>query len=417
MSDRPGSDRYLEILHTVAETVSRSLDVQEVLRTAVEALTHVTGHEISSLHLLSDDGATLHLAGDRGLSDQLREINRVLTVGQGLIGRVAATRRTLNLKSVVDSPNLLPEAKPAVQKDRMRGFLCVPIHSRGRLLGTLSLGRQISDAFDEREVTLVEATADQIGVALDTARLYSETVRQLEELRRTQAQLVHAEKLSAVGELASGVAHEINNPLTTILGQAQLLLDRDVTPQVKHRVTIIADEASRAARIVQNLLLFARHYPPERRPCSVADQVRRVLELKEYQLMQDQVEVRTEFELCATVWADENQIQQVVLNLVQNAHQAMARLPDERVLTVRVRPLGAAVAIEVLDTGPGIPAEALPRLFDPFFTTKPPGEGSGLGLSVSYGIVAEHKGTLRAENRLDRRGAIFTVELPAGEAS
>jgi two-component system NtrC family sensor kinase len=312
---------------------------------------------------------------------------------------------------------LLPEAKSAVQKDRMRGFLCVPIHSRGRLLGTLSLGRQISDAFDALEVTLVEATADQIGVALDNARLYSETVRQLDELKRTQAQLLHAEKLSAVGELASGVAHEINNPLTTILGQAQLMLDQGVTPQVKHRVTIIADEASRAARIVQNLVLFARHYPPERRPCSVADQVRRVLELKEYQLAQDQVEVRTEFEPCATVWADENQIQQVVLNLVQNAHQAMAGLPDGRVLTVRVRPLSAAVAIEVLDTGPGIPAEALPRLFDPFFTTKPPGEGSGLGLSVSYGIVAEHKGTLRGENRLDRRGAIFTVELPSGEAS
>jgi C4-dicarboxylate-specific signal transduction histidine kinase len=417
MTDRPGSDRYLEILHTVAETVSRSLDVQEVLRTAVDTLTHVTGHEISSLHLLSDDGTTLHLAGERGLSEPLREINRVLTVGQGLIGGVAATGRTLNLRSVVDSPDLLPEAKPTVQKERMRGFLCVPIHSRGRLLGTLSLGRQTLDAFDEREVTLVEATADQIGLALDNARLYSETTRQLEELKRAQAQLVHAEKLSAVGELASGVAHEINNPLTTILGQAQLLLDRGVTPQIKHRVTIIADEAARAARIVQNLLLFARHYPPERRPCSVAEQVRRVLELKEYQLAQDRVRVHTEFAPCATVWADENQIQQVVLNLVQNAHQAMATQPDERVLTVRVGPRAAAVAIEVLDTGPGIPPEALPRLFDPFFTTKPPGEGSGLGLSVSYGIVAEHNGTLQGENRSDRRGAVFTVELPAGDAS
>jgi two-component system NtrC family sensor kinase len=416
MSDRQGSERHLEILHTVAATVSRSLDVEEVLRTAVEALTHVTGHEISSLHLLSDDGQTLHLAGERGLSDQLREINRVLTVGHGNIGRVAATGQTLNLRNVLESPNLLPEAKPTVQKERQRGFLCVPIRSRGRLLGTLSLGRQISDVFDEREVALVEATADQIGIALDNARLYSETVRQLEELRRAQAQLIHAEKLSAVGELASGVAHEINNPLTTILGQAHLLMENsDATPQVKSRVTIIADEASRAARIVQNLLLFARHYPPERRPCALADQVRRVFELKEYQLAHDQVEIRTEFEECPLVWADENQIQQVILNLVQNAHQAMAGLA-ERVLTVRVRPFGAAVAIEVLDTGPGIAADALPRLFDPFFTTKPPGEGSGLGLSVSYGIVAEHKGSLRGENRRDRQGAVFTVELPAGEA-
>jgi len=418
VSDRLEPERHLEILHTVAETVSRSLDVEEVLRTALDALTHVTGHEISSLHLLSEDGATLTLRGDRGLSAPLREINQVLAVGQGLIGQVAATGQTLNLSNVMESPHLLPAAKATVEQDNMRGFLCVPINSRGRRLGTLSLGRQNTDAFDERDVALVEATADQIGTALDNARLYSETLRQLEELKRTQAQLVHAEKLSAVGELASGVAHEINNPLTTILGQAHLLLDhRDSPPHVRSRLMIIADEASRAARIVQNLLLFSRHYPPERRPCSLAEQVRRVLELMAYQLEQDQVEVLANFEPCGTVWADENQIQQVVLNLVQNAHHAMLQQADERVLTVRVRQRGAVVAMEMLDTGHGISPEALPRLFDPFFTTKPPGEGSGLGLSVSYGIVAEHRGTLRGGNRLDRRGALFTVELPAGELS
>jgi C4-dicarboxylate-specific signal transduction histidine kinase len=418
VSDRLDSERHLEILHTVAETVSRSLDVDEVLRTALDALTHVTGHEISSLHLLSEDGATLTLRGDRGLSVPLRRINEVLVVGEGLIGRVAATGKTLNLSNVVESPDLLPAAKAAVTRDHMRGFLCVPINSRGRRLGTLSLGRQNSDAFDERDVALVEATADQIGTALDNARLYSETNRQLEELRQTQAQLVHAEKLSAVGELASGVAHEINNPLTTILGQAHLLLDhREVTPHVRNRLTIIAEEASRAARIVQNLLLFSRHYPPERRPCSLVEQVRRVLELKAYQLEQDHVAVMTEFEPCGTVWADENQMQQVILNLVQNAHQAMLQQADERVLLVRVRPTGTSVAIELLDTGHGIEPDALSRLFDPFFTTKPPGEGSGLGLSVSYGIVTEHKGTLRGANRPDRRGAIFTIELPVGEVA
>src|SRR5207247_10164153 len=215
------------------------------------------------------------------------------------------------------------------QRAGQRGFLCGPIHSRGRILGTLSLGRQTSDTFGDREVVLVEATADQIGIALDNARLYSETLRQLEELKRAQAQLVHAEKLSAVGELASGVAHEINNPLTTILGQAHLLLERaEVTPHVRDRLTIISDEASRAARIVQNLLLFSRHYPPERRPCALADQVRRVLELTAYQLQQDDIHIVTEFdETCPPVYADDNQVQQVLLNLVQNAHQAMAKQP------------------------------------------------------------------------------------------
>src|SRR5262249_8915765 len=187
----------------------------------------------------------------------------------------------------------------------------------------------------------------------------------------------------AVGELASGVAHEINNPLTTILGQAHLLLDHsDIPPKVRERVKIVADEASRAARIVQNLLLFARHYPPERRPCSLTEQVKRVIELIGYQLDLAQIRVETDLPKCPPVWADENQLQQVVLNLIQNAQQAMDKQNDDRVVTVRIRALGSTVALEVLDTGPGIAPETLPRLFDPFFTTKSPGEGSGLGLSV-----------------------------------
>ena len=392
---------HLKILHTVAEAVSRTLDVEEILKTALEALTHVTGHEIASLHLLSADGVTLELRADRGLSRQMREVNRVLTVGEGIIGRVAASGVTALVGDVMGSPDLLPSAHDAVRRDRIRGFVCVPIHARGRRLGTLSLGRQTDDPFDEGEVALLEATAQQIAIALDNARL--------------SAELVHAEKLSAVGELASGVAHEINNPLTTILGLSQLLLGRpDVTLAVRERVALVADEASRAARIVQNLLLFARHYPPERRPCSLVDVVHRVLELKAYQLEQDKVRVTTELADCPTVWADENQMQQVLLNLVQNAHQAMARQAGDRLLTVRLRPREGRVAIEVLDTGPGIPPHILGRIFDPFFTTKPPGEGSGLGLSVSYGIVGQHGGRLYAENRPEG-GAMFVVELPTGE--
>jgi signal transduction histidine kinase len=393
---------YLKILYTVAEAVSRTLDVEEILRTALEALTHVTGHEIASLHLLAADGVTLELRADRGLSREMREVNRRLPLGEGIIGRVAASGVTTVVRDVAGSPELLEAAQEAVRRDRIRGFVCVPVQARGRMLGTLSLGRQTDDPFDEAEVTLLEATAQQVAVALDNARLSSE--------------LVHIEKLSAIGELASGVAHEINNPLTTILGLAQLMLGRaDVPAPVRERIALVADEASRAAGIVQNLLMFARHYPPERRPCSLVDAVHRVIALKSYQLEHDKIAVTLDLaEDLTVVWADENQMQQVLLNLVQNAHQAMARRSGERALTVRLRLRDDRVVIEVIDTGPGIPPQLLSRIFDPFFTTKPPGEGSGLGLSVSYGIVAQHGGRLYAENRPEG-GAVFVVELPTGE--
>jgi len=403
---------HLQILHTVAQAVSRTLDVDEVLKTAVDALTHVTGHEMSSLHLITPDGASLQLRGERGLPAKLREVNVLLPLGKGQLGIVAATGKTLVLKSAADDPTLLPEARKAMEGDRVRGLVCVPIHGRDRILGTLTIGRRTDDPFTDREVALLEATADTIGVALENARLYSETRRQLEELQQAQAQLIHAEKLSAVGQLASGVAHEINNPLTTILGQTHLLLtQQQLTAHVRDRLTIVSEETARAARIVQNLPLFSRHYPAERQPCLLEDQVRRVLDLKAYQLSLDGIEVVTEFNECPPVWADSHQLQQVLLNLVQNAHQAMLKAARPHVLTMRIVMDGDRAVLSVLDNGPGIAPDILSRIFDPFFTTKPPGEGSGLGLSVSYGIIAEHRGRLAARNRPEG-GAVFSIELP-----
>ncbi len=347
-----GLIRHLQVLRAVTEAVSRSLDLNEVLQKSLAALTHVTGHEIASLHLISPDGQSLLLRGDRGLSDELRRVNLELPMGEGLIGRVALSGRGRRVDDAGREADLLPTAQMAVSKDGIRGFVCVPIRARHRILGTLSLGRQTEDTFTDEEMALLECVADQIGLALDNARLYGEIHRQLDDLRRAQNEVVKAERLSAVNGLAAGVAHEINNPLTIIMAQLRL-------------------EA-------------------------------------------DGITVRTELEPVPDIWADHNHLQEVLLHLVQNAQHAMKAAHDGGVLSIRVRPMPTGVRIEVADAGPGIPPEHLPRIFNPFFTTKQPGDGRGLGLSVSHSIVDEHGGRLWAENLPDG-GAQFTIDLPIGE--
>ena len=411
------AESHVRILHRIGEAISATLDVDEVLRIALDALTHVTGHEISSLHLLSADGSTLHLRGDRGLRPRLREINRTLAIGQGLIGGVAATGKTLHWAHVSESADLLPAARAAVTQEGIHAFVCVPIHSRGRILGALSLGRRTREAFSESEIALVEACANQIGLALQNAQLYSATRRQLEDLMSAEAQLIAGDKLSTVGKLAAGLAHETRNRLTAILGQAELLLmGSDDPAKSRERLHTIVQETSRAAQMLQNLLRFTSGHAAERHPCRLEDQVQWVVELKSHQLRRDGVKVVTDFGKVRPVMADEGQIQQVLLNLVQNAHQAMAAHKGERVITVRLsEPGGQNVRLEVLDSGPGIHPNVLPRIFEAFTTTKAPGEGTGLGLWVSYSIVEQHQGSLRAVNRPEG-GAAFIVELPAATA-
>ena len=407
-------ESHVRILHRIGEAISATLDVDEVLRIALDALTHVTGHEISSLHLLSPDGATLHLRGDRGLRPRLREINRELPTGQGLIGGVAATGKTLHWAHVSESADLLPAARAAVTQEGIHAFVCVPIHSRGRILGALSLGRRSREPFTESEIALVEASANQIGLALQNAQLYSATRRQLDDLKSAEAQLIEGEKLSTVGKLAAGLAHETRNRLTAILGQAELLLMGSDGPiKSRERLHTIVQETSRAAQMLQNLLRFSGRQSSERRSLRLEDLIKWVLELKGHQLMRDGVEVVTELGKVRPVLADEGQIQQVLLNLIQNAGQAMAEHPGQRVITLRLSDTGGAhVRLEVLDSGPGIHPNVLPRIFEAFTTTKAPGEGNGLGLWVSYAIVEQHQGSLRATNRPEG-GAAFILELPA----
>ena len=413
--DQPSSlIRHLQVLRAVNEAVSRSLDLNEVLQRSLAALTHVTGHEISSLHLMSADGNSLLLRGDRGLSDELRRVNVELPMGEGLIGSVALTGQARRVDDASATDDLLPIARAAVSRDGIRGFVCVPIRARHRILGTLSLGRQTEDRFTDEEVALVECVADQIGLALDNARLYGEINRQLDDLRRAQIEVVKAERLSAVNGLAAGVAHEINNPLTIIMAQLHLLNQGPMNSHTEEALGVIDAAAKRAASIVRDLILFAEHRPPRRTRCQVAEQIREVVAFEEARLEGEGISVRTSLEPVPDIWADHNHLQEVLLHVIQNAQHAMVEAHAGGVLTISTTMVDSGVRIEVADDGPGIPSEHLPRIFNPFFTTKQPGDGRGLGLSVAHSIVTEHGGRIWAENR-PGGGALFTIDLPIGE--
>jgi len=239
-------------------------------------------------------------------------------------------------------------------------------------------------------------------------------IRDVTDQKMLQEQLIQSEKMSAIGQLVSGVAHELNNPLAGISAFAQLLLtEKRFPPDQRTAAEMIYAEARRASRIVQNLLTFARQHKPERTPTGVNQVLDDTLELRGYELRVRGIEVTRDYdEQIPETMADAHQLQQVFLNLVTNAEQAMEKSPREsQRLIVRTRRTGAVIRIDVEDTGPGIPPNLLERIFNPFFTTKPTGSGTGLGLSISLGIVREHEGRIWAENA-PQGGARFIVEVP-----
>lgn len=239
-------------------------------------------------------------------------------------------------------------------------------------------------------------------------------VRDITEQKKLREQLVHSEKMSAIGQLVAGVAHELNNPLTSVIGYSQLCLDDQcLSGELTGYLRAVVDEGLRAKRIVQNLLTFSRQQEPEKKRVDLPELLRQTAELRAYQLKLSNIEIGFEFEEdLPPVFCDPHQLQQAFLNIILNAEQAMLAVCDSGRLTIQARrAAGGVVRVRLTDTGPGIPAEALSKIFDPFFTTKEVGEGTGLGLSITYGIVNEHGGRIWAENG-ETGGATFVVELP-----
>jgi len=229
---------------------------------------------------------------------------------------------------------------------------------------------------------------------------------------RLKEQLLQSEKMSALGQLVSGVAHDLNNPLTSIMGYAQLLSAQNGDPGFRRALEVISSESMRASRIVKNLLTFARKSPPERMYLGLNGLVLKTLELKVHDFQMNHIALQTDLEpgLPLTL-LDFHQIQQVLLNLLNNAEQAMRSQKDAGTVRIVTRNAGIGIQVTIEDDGPGIPRTALQKVFEPFFTTKPIGIGTGLGLAICHGIIAEHGGTICAQNRPEG-GARFVIELP-----
>ena len=262
-------------------------------------------------------------------------------------------------------------------------------------------------------LVILETSGVPIFDSKGQLRGYRGVDRDITERKKAEKQALVNAKLASVGELIAGVAHEINNPLTAVIGYAQLLMEMEnVAPDIKEDLQKIYEESQRTVRVVQNLLRFARQYKPEKNLVNINELLERTLELEAYKLSTSNIEFSTHLATDPPlILADYNQLQQVILNIVTNAQQAMAETKRRGKITLTTGVIEDYVRISIADNGRGISLENMTKIFDPFFTTKPEGIGSGLGLSVCHGIITEHGGNIYAGST-PGKGTTFTIELP-----
>ncbi len=333
------------------------------------------------------------ISADSKLAGYLRRLNRPVAT-EDLLKDVAAPEEI----------SILEKFSPGI---------AVPLIYQTRLTGIFLLSDRISSSpFREDDIEFLSILANQIAVAIENARLYESERLATTQLRSAQQQLVHTEKLAALGEMSAKVAHEVNNPLGII--KNYLLLTRrsiettEQSEKTRQYIGVVGDEIDRIARIVKQLLEMNRGGGALFEPVEICKVVSAVLDLTDRQLHSANVSVERKFQGCPILidGASES-LKQVFLNIIINARDAMS---NGGTLTVGIRRDQDQAVIRFCDTGPGIPPELVPRIFEPFFTTKDPGQGTGLGLSVCWGIVKSHNGSITFKN-LDP-GGCFEIRLP-----
>ncbi len=410
---RRQADR-ISALASLARELSGTLDPTTVAQRTVDSIVRLLGARTAILFRLDPAAGALVAVATTGFTNLDFPIGSVLPAGAGATGQAVRQREIVITSDVLAETGISMPAdlEARIVESNHRAACAVPLIVRGTVIGALRVADVLGRRFTPDEVHLAQAFADHAAFSLENARLYAELDAHLHQLEATQLQLVQAGKLAAVGQLVTGVAHEVNNPLAIIMGQAEMLSRRLSDPGHLERVAKITDCAMRAAKVVRGLQTFVRPQPDEVVPLDLRDVVERVIALRRETICFNGVTLREDLrEGVPLVLGNPGQLEQVVLNLVVNAEQAVVAASAPRI-AIDLSVHDSRVRLSVADTGLGIPADILPRIFEPFFSTKAPNQNSGLGLSISYSIVQNHGGRLIAESILGG-GATFTLELPA----
>jgi PAS domain S-box-containing protein len=402
-------NRELNALNAMAVIATQSFDLDEILNLTLRQVVSLFNAQTGSIYLCDFDNTTFRRRAGWGRRTDGRTKYTEAQFPDGF-GELVMRSRT-----EVVTPEFLPHLPPLVadfvRADGLASWIWVLLWSKDRPIGLMGVSSAEAREYSSNDENLLVAIGRQLATTIEKVWLYEETSRAYEDLRHTQEQLLQSEKMSAVGQLIAGVAHELNNPLTAILGYAQLLETEGLNDRATDYVAKLFKQAQRTHRVVQNLLSFARQRKPQKEEVDIRKVVEETLALRDYDLKVNNIALERDVEPeIPAVVADPHQLEQVFLNIINNAVDAMLELGKGGTIKLRIFSKNGHVHTEFHDSGPGIKDPN--RIFDPFYTTKSVGKGTGLGLSICYGIVKEHGGDISARNRPEG-GAVLEVRLPA----
>jgi len=401
-------NRELNALNAMAVVAAQSFDLDEILNLTLRQVVTLFAAESGTVYLSDSDNTTYRRRAAWGprSRDQMRPAEIAFTDGFGDL----VVRSRAEVVTAEYLPHLPPKVVEFLRGEADRSWIWVLFWGKDAPVGIMGLCNDAGYEYSSNDENLLVAISRQLATTIEKVRLYEETCRAYEDLRKTQEQLLQSEKMSAVGQLIAGVAHELNNPLTAILGYAELLESEGLNTRAQDYVSKLSKQAQRTHRVVQNLLSFARQRTPQREEVDIRKVLDETLALRDYDLKTNNIRVEREAPAePALVVADPHQIEQVFLNIINNAVDAILETGRTGKIKIRVHRQNGHVCTQFSDDGPGLKDPK--RIFDPFYTTKSVGKGTGLGLSICYGIVKEHGGDITANNSPDG-GAVIEVRLP-----